>query len=77
MANNLKPSAGDIHQQMALGFCPKTGKKMTIRMILVAVGAVALLSTAHAATAKSKRTANSNVVQGKPRKLFMRKGNKV
>jgi hypothetical protein len=59
---------------------------MTIKILLAAIGTVALLSTAHAATAKPERTAKSlecskqadaKNVHGKPRKVFMRKCKKA
>ena len=55
---------------------------MTLKMILAAIGTVALLSTAHAAAAKPERTAkslecskqaNAKNVHGKERKKFMSK----
>ena len=59
---------------------------MTIKMLLAGVGTLALLSTAHAATAKPERTAKSlecskqadaKNVHGKPRKVFMSKCKKA
>jgi psiF repeat-containing protein len=59
---------------------------MTIRLILAAIGTVALLSTAQAAVSKPERTAKSlecskqadaKNVHGKPRKAFMRKCKKA
>jgi hypothetical protein len=59
---------------------------MTIKMILAAIGTLALLSAADAATAKPERTAKSlecskqadaTDVHGKPRKVFMRKCKKA
>ena len=57
-----------------------------MRLLLATIGTLALLSTAHAATAKPERTAKSlecskqadaKNVHGKPRKVFMRQCKKA
>ena len=59
---------------------------MTLKMVLATIGTLALLSTAHAATAKPERTekslecskqADAKNVHGKSRKVFMSKCKKA